>query len=38
MTAIVCELCGSNDIQKRDGMYVCHIAALNIPLKRHVNY
>lgn len=23
MTAIVCELCGSNDIQKQDGLYVC---------------
>ena len=23
MPAIVCELCGSNDIQKQDGLYVC---------------
>ena len=23
MTAITCELCGSNDIQKQDGLYVC---------------
>lgn len=23
MAAIVCELCGSNDIQKQDGVYVC---------------
>ncbi len=23
MTAITCELCGSNDIQKKDGYYVC---------------
>ena len=23
MAAIICELCGSNDIQKQDGVYVC---------------